>query len=163
MNTAATFYYFAYGSNLKLSEICDTCPSAKRQFPAVLPGYCLVFPRKSTGRRCGVAGIKPSVGQKVWGGVYAIPESERAGLEGREGYVENRPLLENAYIPKKLKVHAYGNPSQQCDVVTFVANPQPNPPLPSKQYMGLIIAGARDWGLDEKYIADLEKIRTSQL
>ncbi len=156
----AIFHYFAYGSNLKLSEIQRTCPSAERKCRAKLTNHRLIFPRKSVGRNCGVASIEPSAGDFVWGGVYCIPEAERAKLEEREGYKRNRSRNSNSYLPKNVTVLDEGDPAKSRAVLTFVANAQRNPPLPSAEYKGLIMDGAKEWALDPDYIASLERIVT---
>jgi hypothetical protein len=156
-----TFYYFAYGSNLKLSEIHRSCPTAERKCRAKLPAHALVFPRKSIGRNCGVASVTARAGSDVWGGVYEISELEREKLESREGFKPDRPLPANAYVPSFMTVFVDGDPAQPIEATTFIANPQPNPPLPSLDYKGLIIDGAREWNLHAKYLATLEQIQTS--
>ena len=155
------FFYFAYGSNLKLSEIRRSCPTAERKCLAMLPAHALVFPRKSTGRNCGVASVAARVGSEVWGGVYEISELEREKLESREGFKPNRPLSANAYVPSVLTVLVDGDPNTPLEVVTFIANPEQNPPLPSLVYKNLIIAGAHEWNVGAKYIAALDQIQTS--
>ena len=162
MNAPETFYYFAYGSNLKLSEIHRSCPTAVRNCQARLPDHALVFPRKSVGRQCGVASVAAREGSEVWGGVYEISDLERQSLESREGFKSNRALAANSYVPANLRVFVDGDPAKPIEVITFIANPQPNPPLPNTEYKDLIIAGAREWNLDAKYIALLEKIETSK-
>jgi cation transport regulator ChaC len=161
MNATKTFYYFAYGSNLMHSEIRRSCPTAERKCRAMLPDHALGFPRKSEGRQCGVASIEPRAGSEVWGGVYEIPESERGRLESREGFKPNRALAANAYVPRILSVFVDGDAAKPVDVMTFIANPQPDPPLPNAEYKSLIIVGAREWKLQAEYIAGLEQIKTS--
>src|SRR5258708_580828 len=117
MNATKTFYYFGYGSNLKLSEIHRSCPTAKRRCLTVLPDHALVFPRKSIGRDCGVASIEPRVGGEVWGGVYEISELEREGLETREGFKRNRPMSANAYVPSTLTVFEDGDLDKPLEVL----------------------------------------------
>ena len=156
-----TFHYFAYGSNLMLAEIRRSCPSAVRKCVVKLPDFALTFPRKSINRNCGVASIDSRPGSEVWGGVYEIPVSERQELEKREGFRPNRPLSSNSYVPQDLIVFADGDLAKPLNLVTFVANPQANPPLPSNDYKNLIIAGAREWNLRAEYIARLEQIETA--
>jgi len=162
MNAPKTFNYFAYGSNLNLSEIRRSCPTAERKCRVRLPDHALVFPRKSIGRQCGVSSIEARADSEVWGGVYEISELERVCLESREGFKPNRTLAVNSYVPANLTVFVDGDPAKPIEVITFVANPLPNPPLPNIEYKYLIIAGAREWNLDAKYIAQLEQIVTSQ-
>jgi gamma-glutamylcyclotransferase (GGCT)/AIG2-like uncharacterized protein YtfP len=157
---SATFLYFAYGSNLKLSEIHRTCASAERHIRAKLSDHRIVFPRKSNGRGCGVAGLQPSAGDVVWGGVYCIAESERPNLEEREGYRRGRATHLNAYVLQEVAVIPEGAASEPLFVLTFIANPQPDPPLPSATYKQLIVDGAKEWQLGADYIVGLEKIAT---
>lgn len=156
----ATFLYFAYGSNLKLSEIRRTCSTAERKCRAKLLDHRLVFPRKSVARNCGVASVDPSAGDCVWGGAYCIPETERSKLEEREGYKRNRGRDKNSYVPQDVTVLNDGDLAKPLGVLTFIANAQPNPPLPSAEYKGLIIDGAKEWALDADYVARLKKIAT---
>ncbi|MBX3751085.1 MAG: gamma-glutamylcyclotransferase [Opitutaceae bacterium] len=159
MKAESIIQYFAYGSNLKLSEMCGTCPSAVRLFRAMLPRHALVFPRKSLIRHCGVAGVETSAVNSVWGGVYAIPEEEQSLLEAREGYRPGRPLSENSYFPQEVTVYEDGDMQKPHRVLTFVANRQPNTPLPSLEYRNLIVSGAKEWKLGANYLAILENIQ----
>lgn len=155
-----TFLYFAYGSNLKSSEIRRTCPSAEPVCRALLPGHRLTFPRKSIGRGCGVASVEQAKECDAWGGVYRVAERDRAALEGREGFRRGRPLAENAYVPTEVTVLRDGDPAHPMDVLTFIANSQPNPPRPSAEYLQLILDGGKEWGLDTDYLAELAKTET---
>lgn len=157
-----TFYYFAYGSNLMLAEIRRSCPSAVRKCVVKLPDCALTFPRKSMNRNCGVASIEARQGSEVWGGVYEIPTIERQELERREGFRPSRPASSNSYAPQDVIVFVDGDLAKPLNVITFVANPQANPPLPSNDYRNLIIAGAREWNLSAEYIGRLEQIETSR-
>jgi hypothetical protein len=158
MNEPKRFYYFAYGSNLKLSEIRRSCPTAQRKCRVRLPDHALVFPRKSIGRQCGVASVTARADSEVWGGVYEISELERQSLEAREGFKPNRPMDANAYVPSNLKVFVDGDPAKPLEVMTFIANSESNPPLPNAEYKSLIIAGAHEWNFDAISIAHLEQI-----
>ena len=155
-----TFLYFAYGSNLKLSEIQRTCPSAERVRRAWLPKHRLIFPRKSIGRGCGVASIEPTEDGEVWGGVYRIAEQERAALESREGFKPGRPVAENAYVPTDVTVFEDGDSARPVESLTFVANSQPHPPKPSAEYLQLILDGGKEWDLDPDYLLALAEIPT---
>ena len=157
-----TFYYFAYGSNLMLAEIRRSCPDAVRMCAVRLPDFVLTFARRSIYRDCGVASIEARAGSYVWGGVHEITELEWERLEAREGFRPNRPAFSNSYVPKNLIVFEGGEMAKPLDVVTFVANPRPNPPPPSNAYKNLIIAGAREWNLNTEYIARLEQIESDR-
>lgn len=157
-----TFLYFAYGSNLKLEEIRRTCPSAEPVCRALLPGHHLTFPRGSIGRGCGVAGVESADGHIVWGGVYRIAEQCRTELERREGFKSERPASENSYVANAVTVFDDGDLSRPIEVLTFAATRQPNPPKPSAEYVQLILDGAKEWKLGDDYLAELERIETTQ-
>lgn len=154
------FHYFAYGSNLKLSEITRTCPSAIRVAVARLPNHRLLFPRFSTSRGGGVASIEPSAGEFVWGAVYQIEEAEKPALNAREGYKAGR--AGNAYEALEIAVEWGGIPTDLRRLLTYKANSQPGIHLPTSEYLRLIIDGARECGFRDDYIKNLEKIETHQ-
>lgn len=156
------FFYFAYGSNLKLSEIHRSCTNAERHRKAVLPNHALVFPRRSINRKCGVASVDGREGEQVWGGIYVIPKNELGSLEEREGFRSDRNRDENSYFPGSVTVFVDGDLSAPLEVMTFIANRQASPPLPNKEYKDLIIAGAEEWELPSDYISALRAIATCQ-
>jgi len=154
--------YFAYGSNLDFDQMRERCAAAKFLCRARLTDYRLAFPRKSVKRRCGVAGIVSLPGQVVWGVLYDLPDSDLSRLDAKEGYNASRPRAENAYTREQVVVDQEGNRGAQLPVQTYIAVPQPNPPLPSQDYMQLIIRGARFWNLPREYITSLERQETSK-
>lgn len=162
MTAENTFFYFAYGSNLKLSEMHRSCANAERHRKAVLPNHALVFPRRSINRKCGVASVDGRKGDQVWGGIYVIPKNEMRSLETREGFSSDRHRDENSYFPESVTVFMDGDLSAPLEVMTFIANRQASPPLPSDEYKNLIITGAEEWGFPSDYISALRAIETCQ-
>jgi gamma-glutamylcyclotransferase (GGCT)/AIG2-like uncharacterized protein YtfP len=154
-------HYFAYGSNLNLDQMRERCSAAEFLCRARLNDYRLVFPRKSIRRRCGVAGIVPLPGQAVWGVVYNLPDCDLSHLDAQEGYNANRSRAENAYMRVQVIVEQEGDDSVPLPVQTYIAVPQSNPPLPNRDYMQLIIGGAKFWSLPPEYIVTLEQQETS--
>jgi cation transport regulator ChaC len=107
-----------------------------------------------------VASIEPTEDGEVWGGVYRIAEQEQAALESREGFKKGRPAVENSYVPADVTVFQEGDSKRPIAVLTFIANPQPDPPKPSEEYLQLILDGGREWGLDEDYLDALAVTET---
>jgi gamma-glutamylcyclotransferase (GGCT)/AIG2-like uncharacterized protein YtfP len=153
--------YFAYGSNLDFAQMRKRCPSAQFVAKARLPDCCLAFTRKSIGWGCGVADVRPASGQEVWGVVYNIAETEIGLLDKAEGYRPGRPLEENAYVREQRHVFRDGDAEQPLVASIYIANPQPNPPLPNSDYKSQIVDGARFWHLPGEYVAQLEQITVS--
>ena len=153
--------YFAYGSNLDFAQMRNRCPSAQFVATARLPDYCLAFTRESRRRGCGVADVLPAQGQSVWGVVYNIAETEIGLLDQDEGYRPGRPAENNSYVREQRHVLRDGDAEQPLVASIYIANPQPNPPLPNNDYKRQIVNGARFWHLPSEYVARLEQIAVS--
>ena len=85
----------------------------------------------------------PHPGSEVWGVVYEIALTEMDALDRGEGFRPNRPPEQNSY--RRLShqmVLIDGDPQRELVVELYQANPQANPPLPSKKYLQLLIDGA---------------------
>lgn len=86
--------YFAYGSNLDVTQMRRRCPSAETLGVGILRDYRLAFSRFSRTRGCGVADIVACDGEAVWGLVYDISEDDLTGsLDRYEGYPSNYTRL----------------------------------------------------------------------
>jgi gamma-glutamylcyclotransferase len=133
------------------------CPTVQFLCRARLRDYQLVFPRKSIRWDCGVAGIVPGPGHEVWGVVYDVADGDVPLLDKTEGYYPKRPLSKSAYTRKEVTVTREGDSAARLPVQTYFAVPQPNPPLPSRAYLQLIVEGARFWNLPPEYIHSLEE------
>ena len=144
--------YFAYGSNMSHDQICARCPSHKFICAAELPGYKLAFTRYSPKRECGVADIVPAPGQSVWGAVFDLSGEDLAALDRHEG----AHLTPPAYVRVQVRVAAADGCS--LDAITFeVLDKAASEHAPSGEYLGLILDGARKWGLPQAYREALRK------
>lgn len=151
--------YFAYGSNLDWDQMRERCPSATFLCKAELPQYRLDFTRYSTIRKCGVSDVVEDPSGSVRGVVYEIGDQDVARLDKAEGYEEGRPT--NSYWRRPITVIKDGVAGDTVDAETYFADQQPDPPLPSQDYVDHIIRGARYWELPADYIAGLTKIPTA--
>jgi len=149
--------YFAYGSNMKFSQMKERCPSASFLCFAELINHTLAFTRESTNRKCGVADVIPCKKTSVWGVIYLINEVELGALDKSEGFNPNRE--ENAYIRKDVMVFGDGQIDQPFTAMTYVVQKKSDYHIPpSKDYLNLIISGAEMWHLPSEYIQKLLKI-----
>jgi gamma-glutamylcyclotransferase len=151
--------YFAYGSNLDWAQMKARCPSARFVGLAKLADYRLAFTRRSINRGCGVADAVPATGRAVWGVVFEISELEIPELDRSEGFRPGR--ARNSYWRRECAVLVDGDHARPLTVTTYLAEPEPDPPLPNQHYKGLIVAGARRWRLPADYIAELESIEVA--
>lgn len=151
--------YFAYGSNLYPKEMHSKrkCPNAKGIAIAYLEGYTLIFPRKSVKWEGGVASIGEKIGARVWGVIYEITdEKEISQLDKAEGYhgLENK---NNAYNRVDIIVVKKDDLKVSVEIYIAASNKEENSSLlPSKEYLGTIIKGAKHWRLPKEYISLLE-------
>ncbi|GIW56624.1 MAG: hypothetical protein KatS3mg082_3028 [Nitrospiraceae bacterium] len=136
------------------------CPSSRFVAVAVLPDRTLAFSRRSTKRNCGVADAVSAPGEKVWGVVYEISDTELSNLDRAEGFLCGRE--QNAYRRCQTQVFADGKAERPLTVWTYFATPEPNPPLPNQEYMRLLLEGAKHWGLPQRYIQKLKQVKVSE-
>jgi hypothetical protein len=163
-------FYFAYGSNMQWSRIRERCPSAKFVCKALLADYRLTFSRRySRNNRCWTASIEQAADQQVWGVVYEIDEHDIGSLNHAEGYNPDRPNDENAHIPLRCDILDEGVKDKPLSVMTYIANVEGSPPpehrdrrVPSKEYKGRLVEGAKHWRLPETYIQHLRAIKAGE-
>lgn len=165
--------YFAYGSNVNTKTMKGTrgiTPSAA--YPAVLPGYELVFnvpglpfvePAFASVRR--VVGEKhdaPSNGRfarfatETHGVAYVVTDEQwRTILRTETSYVREDVTLER-FLPASTRVDGDAPPAtpQKIFATTLVfadADVGGVALLPSARYLGLLREGADEWGLDPSW------------
>lgn len=142
--------YFAYGSNLHLRQFRRRCPGSTPLKRARLPGYRLAFKRYSKTRKGGVADVVEDAGSEVWGALYEI---DGACLDALDRFEE----APRAY--RRDTVRVTDDDGVELEAFIYFAN-KTGDFAPSRQYLGLIINGARDHNLPEEYIESLQAVRT---
>ena len=147
--------YFAYGSNMWREQMRQRCPEHELIGAAVLKDHALCFPRFSTIRQCGVAGIMEKPGAEVWGVLYRLNARDLATLDKREGYDPASPPHLNRYDRRTIRVLSNGD---TLDCLTYIARPEPGTHIPSVEYMSAIITGAEEHGLPAEYVTALKLI-----
>ena len=148
--------YFAYGAKMDAEHMRARCPTARFQTIARLHGYKLAFPRESKLWGGGVASAVPDPAGQVWGVIYKISDAEQPALDQHKGFSAHRPALAGEY--QRVEKRVVAKDGTAIKVFTYVANSQPNPPLPSARYMAQVVTGAKHFQLPPEYIAQLEKI-----
>ena len=146
--------YFAYGSNMSDEQIAQRCPSHRFLCVAKLPGHRLAFTRQSAKRGCGVADVVATPDETVWGVVFEMSNADLAELDKHEGVHMNPP----AYVRKNMQV--VSTDGQLLDAITYeVFTKAVDEYAPNVEYLGLITAGARKWGLPQEYQDALGRIK----
>jgi hypothetical protein len=152
---------FAYGSNLDFNQVRARCPSAQFVAKALLTDYRLYFPRYGPKWGCGVASVADSERDHLWGVAYDIADDDVLKMDTCEGFNSKRRPEQNSYNRLQVSVLRDGNVATPLTAFTYIAVPQPNPPLPNANYRATLEKGARDWKLPDDYVKMLEAIRIS--
>ncbi len=146
----ALIYYFAYGSNMLSERLQSRCASAKARRVACADNWVLTFSKRSQDGS-GKATISTATGDRVFGVVFDLDESELPALDRFEGVGKGYDRKDNfpIYIPGS---------QRQLSVVTYIASPSciDTDLKPFDWYLNLIIAGARQHALPPEYVPALE-------
>jgi gamma-glutamylcyclotransferase (GGCT)/AIG2-like uncharacterized protein YtfP len=124
------------------------CPSAEALDRAQLPEHSLAFTRYSRSEKGGVADVIQRRGASVWGVIYRINQTCLGALDR----YEDAP---RAYRREKaIVLDASG---QQREAFVYVAN-RTGDFAPSRSYRDRIVRGARERGLPDDYLRELEAV-----
>lgn len=140
---------FAYGSNMPSARIRARCPSAVAMGVAELRGYELRW-HKISNDGSGKADIviSEAAGASVFGVLYEISADDKAALDSAEG-------LGHGY--EEVQVIVFQNGSEATATAYKATNV--NPALqPYTWYKALAAFGAKEHGLPEAYIAQIEAV-----
>lgn len=139
---------FAYGSNMCTPRLQARTPSARPLAVARLPGHGLGFHKRGwrdgSGKGDAFARDDPTAG--VWGVVFRIAPAQKRDLDRAEG-------LGHGYDEARLRVVEPDGTAHHAWV--YRASPAAIDPtaIPFAWYRDLVLAGAREHGLPDDYIA----------
>jgi hypothetical protein len=138
--------YFAYGSNLLSARLRERTPSASAVGPARLDAHELRWHKagKDGSGKCDIVEVAdPS--KYVLGVVYELLESEKPALDLAES-------LGVGYAQKTVLVEAGGRRTEALAYFALQVDPAA---VPYDWYKNLVVAGAREHGLEPAYQAAL--------
>ncbi len=144
--------YFSYGSFLDFETLRGHCPGARFVARALLPNWEVQFNFMSRTYGGGVTGIEPAVGRVVRGVVYDVSPEEMMRLDEVEG------VPEGLYYRQTLLV--VDEEGKLLRAATYRTTNPRGPFMPTRRYLGLMVKGAREHGLDPQYIEELERTPT---
>lgn len=145
--------YFAYGSNLNDLDWRTWCEAKGLNCGSLTPiakangmDYRLVFGKHSTGRKGGVADIRPARGHVVEGVLFELTQAQRKALALKEGAEakEGRPAH---YEPFTLTVQDEAGALITAFSYRVTAERAQSHVTPHKDYVGVIAAGLSSHGL----------------
>jgi len=144
--------YFSYGSFLDSETLKRHCPKAQYVGKAILPNWEVQFNFLSRTYKGGVTGIEPAVAKLVRGVLYDVSNEELHHLDSIEGVPEGIYYRQTIYV-----VDESGKPMK---AVTYRTTNPRGPFKPMRKYLDLMIKGAKEHGLEQDYIQQLEAIET---
>ncbi|SEH64982.1 Phage-related replication protein YjqB, UPF0714/DUF867 family [Mycolicibacterium rutilum] len=132
--------YFAYGSNLNVTQMALRCPDAVNPRPAKLADHDWLINQR------GVATVEPFDGSEVHGVVWQLSDHDLAVLDSAEGV----PVR---YRRDRLTVHTDDGPAEAWVYIDHRV--EPGPPRPG--YLERIIDGAEHHGLPQRWVDFLRR------
>jgi len=146
-----TLWYFAYGSNLDR----ETFLGRRRMQPletriGVLEHFELRFDLPVGPGERGVANVAPHDGDAVWGVLYRLTHADAERLDRTEG------VHVGAYV--RLDVAVRAAEGAPIAAFTYQSSRGVAGRKPSRRYLGLLLAGARDHGLPALYVTRLRAL-----
>ena len=142
-----TFNYFAYGSNMLTARLHDRCPSARLIGKAKVGGYVIEF-NKPGRDDSGKATLNRKTDGLSTGVVFEIEEEDLCRLDQAEGsgyrrddnfvvhLADGREVLTSCYLARKTETGL----------------------RPYDWYLALVVAGAREHGLEDGYVLQLSQV-----
>lgn len=136
--------YFAYGSNLDVTQMQRRCPTARRDAPATLRGHSLVFAGFSRTWQGPVATVVRARAGVVQGLLYELDADALARLDRFEGV----PVVYDRALCSVVDEHGRRRRAQVYRLVGDVA-----PSSPSAAYLAAIARAYDELGFDADTLA----------
>lgn len=147
--------YFAYGSNLRSTQMNTICPGHRFVSTACLRGYRLAFTLPDEEWQGGVADLAAHDGSEVWGALYALTASHLVALDAYEGFDPAGTTSGNLYVRRAVEVTA-ANGHKVRDVWTYFVRQPRSHVEPSPIYRKALLAGAQERGLPASHIEAMQ-------
>jgi hypothetical protein len=145
---------FLYDELLDFEIIKRYLDNPKQEMLCYIPTHKVWFPKFFFPKNTGLASIDrtPNSEDKVWGVTINITGQDLTRLERYKG-APNRCHVCNVIV--------FDRGERRYPARTFVVSvPDPEPSKPSKEYLSLMVEGARGRGLPEDYVKMLESFET---
>ncbi|MBA7636133.1 hypothetical protein ES703_43748 [subsurface metagenome] len=153
ISTFAFMLYFSYGSFLDSENLKKHAPNAKYVKRATLNEFEVQFNFLSKTYDGGVTGVEPASGKKALGVLYDVPHNEIEKLDIIEG------VLTGIYYRQTVTVIDEDGDEHRAE--TYRTTDPKGPFTPTRRYLGLMINGTKEHGLDPNYIKELEDLYTT--
>jgi hypothetical protein len=155
-------FTFGYGSNMCLGRLCCRVPSAEKVAVAVLRRYKFAFNKRSASAGGESASGKANAfetdasADRVLGVVFEVREDEMLWLDEAEG-------RDQGYLREELTVTEVGG-NRSFKALTYVAEEGyiDDNLQPFSWYKRHVVEGAKHFGLDAAYVAEIEAFQPKE-
>lgn len=148
--------YFAYGSNMNLSQISSRCSRPVAISTACLKDHRLIFCGHSDVWDGGIETVEPAPGEDVWGVLFSLSNMNWERLDmWQDARMDGGGLY--FHIPMVVA----DMQGHEHYVRLYKKDVQKEPTNPSREYLDFIVQGAIENGLPDPYI-DALKARTTK-
>ncbi|HEX5166466.1 MAG TPA: gamma-glutamylcyclotransferase [Thermomicrobiales bacterium] len=141
--------YFAYCTLLDKGEMQRFVPAASRGATGQISGWRVVFERHAPGVETGGCNLSPADDAPVYGVLYDLSEDGFAQLDAISGV--DRGLYQ------RFAVRVMTDAGEVTAETYVIPNPG-GPFQPTAAYVRPILAGARELGLPNDYVATLDAL-----
>ena len=141
--------YFSYGSFMNSETLRKHDPSARFITRAVLPNYEVQFNFLSKTYSGGVTGVEPAPGKVARGVVYEVSNEDLQHLDTIEG------VPQGIYYRQRILV--VDEAGKILEAETYRTTDPKGPFKTTRRYLGLMLEGAKEHGLDPGYVRELEE------
>lgn len=143
-------HFFAYGARMNPTTMRTHTPEAVLIGPARLDGYRLAFNVPSRSWGGGAANAVPALGGHLWGILWEIGEDDLDALNSFRG---------DEHMQHQLDVEVRG-PDGPVKATTFAVDSPEQFVAPAERYLAMLRAVARDQGLPEEALAEIDAAAT---
>ena len=144
---------FAYGSNMHHNRLKNRVPSKVKVSNGYILGYKLHCTKSSTDGSGKATVVKTNnVNDKVWGVIFEIDENEKLQLDRAEG-------LNYGYIESQIEVNSIEE-IHETQIYVAEENYINQDLIPYEWYKSFIVDGAKQNGLPQDYIEELETLES---
>ena len=138
--------YFAYGSNMASSQLAAWGTEHRALGAAELANHRIAFLRRSIRWKAGAADIVQTPGESVWGVLWELPFGATA--------LDRKEAAGDAYRRRAVTVRLNGETFTAMAYEVIEKEPREVPPR--REYLDLMLAGAREHQLPETWLQRIE-------
>lgn len=142
-----TRLYFAYGSNMMTARLKARCPSARPAGVAFADDHRLTFWKKGRDGS-GKGHLAPSPGMSQAGVLFTLAADDLISLDVIEGVGNGYRRADDFTVRRKVT-------NEIIQTSTYLATATDETLQPYDWYLALILAGAREHGVDEEMVRQL--------